>query len=549
MEKEFEEFLHKEIDPLAEENIPEWKLSRRFREGEFDEYPHFGQLLFAVKGQKEKHEIMDELHEKFRAIDAGEAVTGFTEGHTRTVHWDAESGVGYLTAKDGTLFPVTAGELITDGAWGVSYKLSADVPRDIKRDFVLAEAKRRISEILDDEIGKRKKDSIRNEEFDNLNTKNDDGSFRPGVSGFVAEKLAETFLEKNITDSRLPFRIEKADYYEDTKRKIDLVLHVLEHFRGVNIEGVEQKDIGIQLTVGHHPAYKKRQITNIKRHIEDSTVHIDDIVLVKLPLKNCLDLYEKWKAAGMLPGGPTKLWNTEQKEIVFRGVLKGMVPENKINEMWEAISAQKSYVENFDEEDVDEVETKDRIERLVQKPQLKKPESEAKNDTETDGKKIKTTSQEAYDKMSPRVKSLLSVLNPSEKTKRKIEVEKQHLEQGLKDLLKLPNPSEKTKRKIEEKKQQLDLVMRRPLLGNPVSETENDEKSEEERINTLKQKIEEKSEIVTEPKQKVAPMEEEGRSEEYFRELLRHPQKPDDGAQQQKKQPMYDKNGLRILGE
>jgi hypothetical protein len=532
MEKEFEEFLHKEIDPLAEENIPEWKLSRLFREGEFDEYSHFKELVFAVKGQKEKHEIMDELHEKLRAIDAGKAVTGFTEGHTRTVrNWDTESGMGYLTARDGTLFPVTAGELITDGAWGVSYKLDADVPREVKRDFVMTEAKRRISEILDDEIEHKKKASVRNYEFDNLNTKNDDGSFHAGVNGLAAEKFVETFFEKNIEDSNLPFKVEKADFYEDNTDKIDLVVDVLDYFRGIKVKGVKRKKIGVQLTTGRSGS-KKSQIESAKKHLKYSTVHVDDIVLVKLPIKNCIDLYEKWKALGRLPGGPTKLWNTEQKEIVFRGVLNGLLSSEKINEMWETIEGKRpktvkpdsEYVEKMQASEGEDEENQRKINALIQKidknfevaPNINKPKEDARSEnyfrrilrsgvrpdddsetkteageTDSSSEEIKAASkEEAYDKMSPRIKSLLSVLNPSEKTKKKIEVEKQHLEQGLKDLLKNLNPSEKTKRKIEEKKQQLELVMRAFLRRNPVNEAENDGKSDGERISALKQEIE-----------------------------------------------------------
>ena len=138
----------------------------------------------------------------------------------------------------------------------------------------------------------------------------------------------EKFFERIIENAHLPLEIEKADYYEDTERKIDFIVHISD-------VGVVKKDVGVQLTIGQHAHGKNRQVT---REIpRGSTEHIDKRILVKLPLEKCHTWYLNWQHAGKFPGGPTKLWDRATKEMVFRGVLKDILPKEKINEMWEKV--------------------------------------------------------------------------------------------------------------------------------------------------------------------------------------------------------------------
>jgi hypothetical protein len=335
MKESFEKFLQNKIIKTAEENPSKQELSYRFHGGEFKEYPHnFEKLLFAVESQKEKHKIMTELHKKLQAIDNGEEVVGFTEGKTRTVRdWDTEQERGYLTSKSGKLFPVTIGELMTDGAWGVSYKLEAGVPRDVKKRFVLVEAKRRISEILDDQIGGKERFSTRNDRIDNYNPSQT--HVGKSVGGFVAEKLVETFFQKNIEDAHLPFMIEKGDFYQDGKQATDLVFHSLDNVHGDKGGELGKKDIGLQITTSVTNSNVKKKREHIERIKERGNLGFDGPFLVRLSLNDSLDLYENWKKAGRQPGGPTKMWDSGTKEMVFRKVLKDVLPEEKISEMWE----------------------------------------------------------------------------------------------------------------------------------------------------------------------------------------------------------------------
>jgi len=336
MKENFEQALHN-IDKMTEENTPKWEILRRFHRGEFDEYfPNVEKLLFVIKEQKEKRFIIDELHEKFRAIDNGESVTGFNERKTRTVRdWNTEQERGYLTSRSGKTFPVTIGDLLSDGSWGISYKLEADIPRDIKKRFVVAEAKRCISEILTDQMIWRKKPSINNEKYHNNNPRIQNTLvFSAGSEGHIAEKFVENFFQKLSEDAHLPFKVDLGDFHEDRERATDIMFHLLDD----KVKGVDKKDVRVQLTTNSRERdinKKRQQIEKIKK---EGNLDVDDFVLVALSFKKyCFDIYEQWKNAGMLPGGPTKLWDMKTKEMVFRGVLKDILPEEKINEMWEKV--------------------------------------------------------------------------------------------------------------------------------------------------------------------------------------------------------------------
>ena len=163
-------------------------------------------------------------------------------------------------------------------------------------------------------------------------------------SGLLAEKLVETFFEKNIIDYKLPMEMVEVDAYEDNERKIDFLVRVPKYVRGVETNVTEKKDVGIQLTISTRDdilRLKKRQISEAIQKNISSNLHVDDIVLVNIPLTSCTNLFYQWDKNGKRPGGPEKLWDNSQKEAVFRGVLNKLLPEEKITEMWEKISDTK----------------------------------------------------------------------------------------------------------------------------------------------------------------------------------------------------------------
>ncbi len=321
MNEDFEQTLRK-INEVAKKDEPNQGELRNVEKG-LKNY----EVNNLYEFQLEKRMIMDDMHDKLRAIDEGKEVSGFTSGEKRMVgHWNEEKRSGTITLPSGETAVVTPGDLMTDGVWGVSYKLDKDVPRIIKKEYVITEAKRYLMDVLANQIGHRKPGSLpRRAEFE-----------KP-YDGFIAEKLVETFIEKIAINSDLPIELEEVDLDEDMKRANDFVLHVPKYNKTGEEIGTEKKDIGVQLTISTNESnIRNKQNQKMKaKNFTGYTIHLDDIVLVNVPLKNCVDTYDLWLKNGMRPGGPAELWENEQKELIFRTVLKEIIPEEKINEMWE----------------------------------------------------------------------------------------------------------------------------------------------------------------------------------------------------------------------
>ena len=77
---------------------------------------------------------------------------------------------------------------------------------------------------------------------------------------------------------------------------------------------------------------KERQLDRARK----KKGRLKDIVLVTIPTDNASKLYNKWRKK-KATGGPDKLWPPEFQEKVFRGVLEGFFPQEKIEEMWQGL--------------------------------------------------------------------------------------------------------------------------------------------------------------------------------------------------------------------
>jgi len=320
----------------------EKEIEKFYKEGTLPE----GTGEDVYKLQKEKREIVDELHRKLRAVDDGEAVTGFTEGEKREVWWNEKTGKASIKLPNGKWVLATAGDIVTDGEWGLSYKLDKDVPRDIKKKFVVAEARRKVLELADEQIERaemvREPEPGRRRDVVNaIYRRMLESKERGNQDGVIAEKMIRTFFEKLITDAKLPIGFEAVDVYEDVERKIDFVICVPRRARGIGVEDPEEReDIGIQFTLNDSPETQERKMKQIAHskssHVKDR-LEVDDIVLVTLPLRSLHASLDDWRDQGEKPGGPMQSWSETRKEDIFRGVLKGLVPEKEITEMWKII--------------------------------------------------------------------------------------------------------------------------------------------------------------------------------------------------------------------
>lgn len=294
--------------------------------------------------QMEKADIMNELHQKIQAIEDGESVRGFAEGESRDVEWNKAAHRAMVKLSSGIRAPATVGELMTDGAWGLAYKLGKEVPKDIKKRFVVTEARRKILDLADEQIIRAemvKRTTREGGETSPSYREIFEATQREKRDGIIAEKLVKTFFVKNIIDHELPLRFQEVDVHEDVERKIDFILHLPRHDRGVGVEEpTEREDIGVQLTTNPTKGAQKRknkQIAESKERPSENTAVVDDIVLVTLPLKRLNEQYQKWKEEGKRPGGPMRRWDGEQRKQIFQGVLQGLFTDEKIAEMWEQV--------------------------------------------------------------------------------------------------------------------------------------------------------------------------------------------------------------------
>ncbi|MCX6738986.1 MAG: hypothetical protein NT098_02945 [Candidatus Parcubacteria bacterium] len=330
--------------------------------------------------QLKKHKVMEELHEKIQALEKGEAVSGFTEGEPRSVEWNKAGHRAMVALPSGKRAPATVGELVTDGEWGIAYVLGKDIPKDIKKRFVVAEARRKILAFSDEQI-------IETERV--KKTTREGGDISPSYrnifedvdkekkTGFIAEKLVKTFFQKNIIDHGLNLRMEEVDVQRDIDQKIDFILRLPHQTRGVGAESSRHKeDIGIQLTIddtARAQERKNRQILEAKKHLGED---VDDIVLVTLPLTELSLLLHQWKKDEMRPGGPIKRWDDPKKEQIFRGVLQGLFSEKEITGMWESILGETPEVMRVNHEEP-VVESEEKL-TVTQKIETRTPDEGGK---------------------------------------------------------------------------------------------------------------------------------------------------------------------------
>lgn len=440
----------------------------------------FSRLLQLFHSQEDKRGIMQELHARLKAANEGKEVKGFSNGEERLISgWNNEEKRGHLRLSSGKEVPITAGEILTDEAWGdLSYSLAEDVPRDIKRKFLVSSAKRALRDILNEQylkIGSRNLDTLltgsQNEDDKNKknilkgilknpsenqsfimphrNEKFNSRSFASS-SGFIAETLVETYLEQTIVDHNLSVSVVEVDVYEDEIDKADFLLRVPEWLRGVTVKSSPLvKNIGIQLTTDKRmKGHKEQQLAEVRKKIKDkkmeSSFDLDDAVLVILPLRIGPALYDAWKKQGKSPGGPAKLLTADTKEEIFRGVLQKMLDEKTVNDLWEKVAAtlpEDSFITTNDFPTI-----------LNKKPFLENQKIIPPR--QTPKQKIETS--EEINVLRNKISQMSKITNPSDKTKRKIGKVRKELKQLMEELQHKNSNKKTDQEKIEELKQKIE---------------------------------------------------------------------------------------------
>ncbi|HBM45856.1 MAG: hypothetical protein UT05_C0006G0045 [Parcubacteria group bacterium GW2011_GWF2_38_76] len=291
------------------------------------------------KLQVKKQEIMDDLKKSIALLDHPENQKEDISPLPKIVQ--SETG-DFIRTTDSKQEKITLGEIMTDSEWGMEYNLdSSSISRNIRKKYLIEEAKRKLQDYLDDQIIINESVStnvhwMKQDTYKRVAGEKERGEIKK--AGLIAEKMVRNFIKKLDYDKGIGLKILKSDVYQDVNQKIDFIIHRENRDRGVRVE--ENKgDVGIQFTINTDKKivkHKEKQVGIAKSEMapEDK---ISDIVLVSMPLFDLKKKYDEW-AEKKFPGGPDKLWTEEEKRTIFAGIMNGFMHEDEIKEYLDKIA-------------------------------------------------------------------------------------------------------------------------------------------------------------------------------------------------------------------
>ncbi len=290
--------------------------------------------------QQKKQEIVETLHERLRAFDHI-AKFEYVPREGKTVYYESANKRYFLRGKknEGER-AITEGEMMTDGMWGVAYRMDASVPRSTAKRFFIESAFREIHDLLGEQISIAEADSDINRGSGNdtaYEAIHERGKSREETEGELAERMTQSYLRKLSYDDHVPFTVIDTDPEMDVEDKIDFILRFDGHDRGVRV------DVGVQFTTSVQEVTiqkKEKQIQQVKKRLHaERGAPVQDLVLVSIPIHETLETYRVWEKK-KTPGGPDTLWSIDTKRRVFEGVLQklhNIIPESEIVSLWVAI--------------------------------------------------------------------------------------------------------------------------------------------------------------------------------------------------------------------
>lgn len=303
----------KELGKLG--NVLDFFIKRAVESSGTSEQTQFE--IFSLQQRKQK--IMDRLKADLKALDNPETKFERQPGAYLIYGHDDKY---FRSPEHGTDAELTAGEILTDSEWGLKYQLDPEtMPRIVRKEFLIREAKRQLMELADQQIikqetNRRGTDTGKREAYVRSAADKREKKF---ISGWVAEKMVKNLLTKLAIDEGLDIEVLDTDIYQDIDQKIDFIIRRKSHNRGVEVEAIPLGNrLGVQFTTDSRPETKERklrQIRNAKFQL-NRTDHIDDIVLVSVQFGYIQELWNKWSKT-QAPGGPDKLLDPDiKKQIV-----------------------------------------------------------------------------------------------------------------------------------------------------------------------------------------------------------------------------------------
>ncbi len=327
---------------LGEDRTPR----NTYEEVVVEEYFKSHRRIYEIQNKKQK--IMDWLHAQLQRLDDLEDSNEWLDSRTEQEQKERKL-VRSTVYREGEFYcqeerhAVDIGTILTDGEWGIGYRFQVQAEsRLLIKKYLVAEAKRKIQVLLDDQIIEEEltRAAVRNDQkgasaFETLNhrLKVEDLS-----GGAIAEKMTRALLSKMAISAGLDFEVLRADAYDDVRGKVDFIVRRKNYRRGVKVEANQSsKTTGIQFTINdtaENMLTKQYQLDRVRERKMAEHI-VDDVVLVSIPLFQVTNLYLQWKEQGRPCGGPDALWDEETKWQVFDQVLRGVYSDREIDEQWQ----------------------------------------------------------------------------------------------------------------------------------------------------------------------------------------------------------------------
>ncbi len=354
MRESFESGLHAYNDALISEESGgkthgsvEHELDRLARKVARGEETFVSTQKEIVDLQEKKREAMQLLHTRLEAIDNPDKKEPQVPG-TKFAKYDN----GKFIVKVGERqIPLTVGDVMADVEWGYRYALDPKTtPREIRKKYALALARYDISDLADFQIMINEQKSEKNDAglkhiYSSIEDERKSGHL---TFGHIAEKMVRAYLTKlSIDNPDVGFTVERTDVEADIEQ-VDFLIHIAPKTRGVSVTtGPRTRDAGIQFTTKTTEELLGEKQENIdlnrEKYAEDyARMHIEDVVLVSIPIHEFAPAYDKWNAK-KTPGGPDKFWDSEIKQDIFRHVLEGLLRKEEIEARIQAMQPQERH--------------------------------------------------------------------------------------------------------------------------------------------------------------------------------------------------------------
>ena len=277
--------------------------------------------------QKDKQGVMERLKMDIAKLYDPEAKYE-QPANTRFVRFD--NGQLWQYQEGEPFQPLTEGDILTDGEWGISYYLDPEsVPLLTRKRFLIESAKRELrgqlnEQILIDELSSGKTEERHKRSYRGIERHKKDSWEHTGI---IAERMVRTLLKKIAIDAdETDYTVKEAHVKQDVVGKIDFIVHRKSYRRGVGVESRNDKgDAKIQFTTNtsrENLAFKQAQLREV-----------GDVLLVTLPESAFKDAYTEW-AKDRSSGGPVEYWPEETQKEIFANVTRGILTDDEITRDW-----------------------------------------------------------------------------------------------------------------------------------------------------------------------------------------------------------------------